>query len=97
MQRSLIIVVLVLFGALSAAAVWNHGYWGIVSPFLRTYGGGQVLADVVIALSLVLTWMKRDAKRTGRRYWPWLVLTVTTGSFGPLFYLLTRKAGPDHR
>ena len=91
MARTLIVVTLVLFGALTAAALWHHGYWGILAPHFQSFGGGQVLADLVIALSLVMVWMWRDARASGRNIWPWLVLTLVAGSFGPLGYLLTRR------
>ena len=91
MQRSLLILVLIPFSALSAMALWQHGYWGILEPHFQSTGTGQVLADLVIALTLVMTWMWRDAKSLGRNPWGWIVLTLTCGSFGPLFYLLTRQ------
>ena len=92
MQRTLLIVTLVLFGALTAAALWQHGYWGIIAPHFQTFGGGQVLTDLVIALTLAQVWMWQDAKATGRNIWPWLVATLALGSFGPLLYLLTRPS-----
>jgi hypothetical protein len=92
MQRSLLLITLVLFGALSAAALWQHGYLGIFALHFQTFGGAQVLADLVIALVLVMTWMWRDAKATGRNVWPWIVATLALGSFGPLVYLLTGKS-----
>ena len=91
MQRVLLIVTIVLFGALSAIALWKHGYWGIIAPHFQSFGAGQVLADLVIALTLAMVWMWHDAKATGRTVWPWIVITLALGSFGPLFYLLTRK------
>jgi len=91
MTRNLILAILILFGGLSLAALWQHGYWGILGPHFRSLGGAQVLADLVIALSLVMIWMWRDAKATGRSVWPWMALTLVAGSFGPLIYLLTRK------
>ena len=93
MQRSLLAITVVLFGMLSAAALWQHGYWGIIAPHFQSFAGGQVFADLVIALVLVMVWMWRDAKATGRNVWPWLIVTLAFGSFGPLIYLLTRKSG----
>lgn len=95
MQRSLIIVTLILFGALSGVALWHHGYFGIFALHFQTYGGMQVLVDLVIALTLVMVWMWRDAKATGRNVWPWIIATLALGSFGPLVYLLTRKPGAE--
>jgi hypothetical protein len=92
MQRTLIIATLVLFGALSAAALSQHGYFGIFALPFQTLAGTQVLVDLVIALTLVMVWMWRDAKATGRNAWPWLIATLALGSFGPLVYLLTRPA-----
>ena len=91
MQRSLLLITLVLFGALTAAALWQHGYWGIFEPHFQSFGGAQVLADLAIALTLFLVWMWRDARALGRNPWPWIVATLALGSFGPLLYLLTRE------
>jgi hypothetical protein len=49
-----------------------------------------VLADLVIALTLVMIWLWRDARTGGRNPWPWIGLTLIAGSFGPLLYLLTQ-------
>lgn len=92
MQRSLVAVVLIPFSLLSAMALWQHGYLGIFANEFQSTAGMQVLADLLIALSLVLVWLWHDAKATGRNPWPWLLVTLTTGSFGPLIYLLTRKS-----
>ncbi len=91
MQRPLLILTLLLFGALSAVALWQHGYWGIIAPHFQSFGGGQVLADLVIALTLVMVWMWHDAKAAGRNPWPWIAATLVVGSLSPLLYLLTRK------
>ena len=91
MPRTALILILIPFSILSAIALWQHGYWGLFEGQLQTSGGGQVLADLVIALTLVMAWMWRDAQATGRNIWPWIVATLILGSFGPLTYLLTRK------
>ncbi len=93
MSRSTLLLILIPFSVLTAIALWQHGYWGILAPHFKTFGAGQVLADLVIALTLVMTWMWRDAKATGRNIWPWFIFTLVMGSFGPLLYLLTQKAG----
>ncbi len=92
MKRGLIIMTLIPFGALTVVALERHGYWGILAPHFQTFGAGQVFADLVIALTLVMVWMWRDAKATGRNPWPWIVATLVLGSFSPLGYLLTRKS-----
>ena len=92
MQRILIVTTLVLFGALSAAALREGGLWGIIEPHLLSFGGAQVFVDLVIALTLAMVWIWLDARATGRNPWIWIVATLTTGSFGPLIYLLTRQS-----
>lgn len=91
MERAITLITLVLFGALSGIALWQHGYWGIIAPHFQSFGAGQVFADLVIALTLAMVWMWHDARATGRNAWPWIVATLLLGSFGPLVYLLTRR------
>lgn len=92
MQRTLIIVTLILFAALTTAALWQVGYWGIIAPHFQSFGAGQVFADLVIALTLSMTWMWHDATSRQRNPWPWMAVTLALGSFGPLIYLLTRRS-----
>jgi hypothetical protein len=92
MQRFLLAVTLVLFGALTAVALGHHGFRGIFETIFQSWAGVQVFVDLAIALSLVLVWMWRDAKATGRKIGPWIVITLVAGSFGPLLYLLTRTS-----
>lgn len=91
MPRSILTLVLAAFAALSAVALWQHGYWGILAPHFQSSGAAQVLADLAIALGLVSLWLWQDARSQGRNPWPWLLLTLVAGSFGPLVYLLTRR------
>lgn len=93
MFRTILALVLLAFLALTAVALWQHGYVGIFAGQFRDAAGLQVLADLAIALGLVLAWLWRDAHERGRSPWPWVVLTLATGSIGPLVYLLWR--GPQ--
>ena len=89
MNKAILSVLLLAFGSLTAAAVLQHGYMGIFQHQLQNLAGLQVLADLGIALLLVLAWLVRDARAHGRNPWPWIVLTLAVGSFGPLLYLLS--------
>ncbi len=97
MSKPLLVLVLVPFSLLSLAALWKHGYWGLFEPAFHSLAAAQVLVDLVIALGLFLVWMWRDAAQSGRNPWPWMVLTLAAGSFGPLLYLLTRKTTKDSK
>jgi uncharacterized membrane protein YfcA len=96
MSRNKIIlaIVLTVFGIQGLYVMGQVGYWGIWVNNLNHPAGQQVFADLLISLSLVMVWMWRDAKATRRNVWPWIVVTLAAGSFGPLVYLLTsqRKA-----
>ena len=92
MSQLVLRVTLALFSALTAIALWQHGYCGIIAPHFRSTGAGQVFADLTIALSLIMVWIWRDATTSGRRAWPWVLVTLALGSIGPLLYLLTRPA-----
>lgn len=88
--KAMVWLAVVLLASVSLPALWFHGYIGIITPLLQTWAGGQVFTDLVIALVLVLAWMWSDAKKYGRAFLPWLLLTLAAGSFGPLCYLLFR-------
>lgn len=91
MKRLWLIITLIAFLAVTAGALWQHGYVGIFEHQLQNLAGLQVLVDLVIALSLFVVWMWRDAKLGGRNPWPWLVLILATGSIGALVYVLMYK------
>jgi hypothetical protein len=91
MQKTILVVTLILFGIVSGLALYYHGYWGIIEPHFKSWGAGQVFFDLVISVTILLVWMVRDLRAAGKPAWPWIVLTLGTGSFGPLFYLLSKK------
>jgi hypothetical protein len=95
MTKTILVLILIPFSVLTGLALYFHGFWGIIEPHFRSYGAGQVFADLCIALSIALVFIWRDAKQTGRNFWPWVVLTLAAGSFGPLLYLLTSKPQTD--
>ncbi len=90
--RSIILVlVLAAFGVLSTLALLDVGYFGILAPHFRSWGGAQVFTDLVIACLLACIWMRNDARERGLPAWPFILVTVFLGSFRPLLYLLVRE------
>ena len=87
-RRALALLLLVPFSAVSAYALMQAGYAGIWLYQFQSAAGWQVIADLVVACVLILVWLVPDARRKGVAVWPFLILTVTLGSFGPLFYLV---------
>ncbi|MFK8050744.1 MAG: hypothetical protein AB8B81_20130 [Halioglobus sp.] len=89
-MRTLAIVLLIPFTILTLYAVSDVGYIGIFDYHRHSSAGWQVFADLVVALILVMCWMVKDAKANGRSVWPWIAVTLTLGSIGPLLYLALR-------
>jgi hypothetical protein len=87
-MRPLLITVTAAFSAFTLWVLAQTGLIGFYEQLLGTPAGWQVFADIVIALVLVLAWMWRNAADSGRRFWPYAILTLTLGSIGPLLYLL---------
>lgn len=86
-----LIAVISLFGALSAVALLDVGYLGIIEPHFQSWGAGQVFADLVILAVLACVWMIADGRSRGINPWPFVVATLLLGSFGVLFYLVLRE------
>lgn len=91
-RKSLAIFILIPFTALTAYAVYEVGYIGVLDYQLHSPAGWQVFADLVIACVLLLGWIIPEAKKNGRNPWPFVGITMLLGSFGPLLYLATDKA-----
>lgn len=88
-------VVLVDFFALTAYAVYQYGYVGFFELMVGNAATAAAFADLVIALSLIIAWMVRDARARGISAVPYVVLTLALGSVGPLAYLI-RRLGSQH-
>lgn len=95
MFKTILFLTLTAFGAFTAAAIWQEGISGILGAITDSLGSMQIFIDLVIALSLVMAWMWHDAQQKKRNVWPWLVLTLLAGSFGPLLYLITASTKQD--
>jgi MFS superfamily sulfate permease-like transporter len=87
-------LVLADFAALTAYAVYQHGYVGFFEIMFANSVTWTALADLTIALSLVLAWMWQDSRERNVSFFPYAVLTLTLGSVGPLVYLIRRLGEP---
>ncbi|MAZ88607.1 MAG: hypothetical protein CL693_13285 [Cellvibrionaceae bacterium] len=85
--RFIAILALIPFTLFTLYVVAEVGYVEIFTFQQQGIAGWQVMADLVVALLLVLFWMVPDARKKGRNPWPWVALTLTAGSIGPLLYL----------
>ena len=92
MLKSIVALVLLLFVGINLYALTMSGWDGLLA-FIEAANGWTILAvtDLCIALGLASAWMVKDARARGRSAMPYLLLTVTTGSIGPLVYLLNRE------
>lgn len=91
LERQLLIVVLLLFGALTAVAVVADGLGGTIDAITFNWVSVQIYVDLVIAVVVIGVWIYRDANKRGRNPWPWLIAAAIVGMFSPLIYLLTRN------
>jgi hypothetical protein len=86
-----LLLVIGLFGVLTAIALADVGYLGILLPHFQGWGPAQVLADLVILATLSCIWMVGDGRERGINPWPFVAVTLLAGSFGPLSYLVARE------
>lgn len=90
-RKSVLLLVLLAFGVLTILALKDVGYFGLFTPSFESWGGAQVLVDLVIVCLLACIWMVADARKRGLAAWPFVLITLLAGSFGPLLYLLRRE------
>lgn len=94
-MKTALALVFAAFGAYSLYVIAQLGYLGLWQALLSSLAGWQVTLDLVIASVLLMGYLWRDAQRTGRRFWPYALLTLAAGSFGPLLYLLLAPRRAD--
>lgn len=83
-------IVFIAFAIFSGYVVYQYGYIGLFEQGLANAATIQIFLDLTIALSLVLVWMWQDARKQGISPLPYVILTLTLGSIGPLLYLIRR-------
>ena len=87
-MKPVLAAIFLLFGVYSLYVMYEVGYVGIFTAVAASPGSLQVAFDLVIACLLISFWMVSDARAHGRNPWPFVLITLVAGSFGPLLYLL---------
>ena len=90
-----LLVLLADFAAFTAYAGYHEGLAGFV-PLMLAFAkssawGAQVMIDFLLAFAVIIGLVVADARRRGIAAWPFVALTLTLGSIGPLAYLLHRE------
>ena len=94
-MRILWTAALVGFAALNVYALAAGGLPGLAAYLGRLGPWGLVATvDLLLALCIGITWMRRDARSRGVSPTPYLVLTLATGSLGLLLYLAVHGGRP---
>jgi hypothetical protein len=87
-----VLAVLIAFTILSRMAVQaTGGFIALWKLGFSSIGNLQILIDLMIACVFALAWMWDDAKKRNAVLWPFFLVTLALGSFGPLSYLLLRE------
>ncbi|MBI3785919.1 MAG: DUF2834 domain-containing protein [Deltaproteobacteria bacterium] len=89
-KRLGLILILADFVALTAYAVYYHGYLAFFELQAMNSIQIQIFTDLIIALSVFLAWMVPDARSRRISPLPYVLLTLTLGSIGALAYLIRR-------
>lgn len=102
MLRFLFLTILLVFGAFSTWVTLETSYAGAFPPFddLNTL---QIFLDLVISASLVVFFMFRERRASGRSLWPLAVVAMGVALFGSIALLaylvvdaeVTRRAPPS--
>lgn len=87
----LLTIILADFSVVTALALAETGYLGLLEAAMANWATIQIFTDLVIICALAIVWMHEDARARGTNAWPFIVITLFAGSFGPLLYLLRRE------
>jgi hypothetical protein len=73
-----------MFLGWSLFAVISEGLFGFWTEHTRNIWGVQIWFDLLLAISIALTFLIPEARRVGMRPLPWIILILCTGSIGIL-------------
>ncbi|MFS8065130.1 MAG: hypothetical protein ACMG6S_02040 [Byssovorax sp.] len=74
----------VAFFSFTVSVMLAEGPFGFVTEHTRNGWGNQIGIDLFTSATLALCFAAPLARRHGVRLWPWILLTIATGSIGLL-------------
>jgi hypothetical protein len=90
-KTAVLFLVLDAFLLLNGWALYQFGLVKLFAAVLENQAAWVFVADLVISLSLVTVWMVNDAQKRRTSLLPYVLITMTLGSIGPLLYLIRRE------
>lgn len=85
------------FVAATACVLWTYGLVGWIPVIAENPVSMLIAFDLCIALGVSISWMVHDARQRGVAVWPFVALTLSTGSTGPLLYAILKLRAEARR
>ena len=87
-RRALLGLLFLVHAAISARAMLDTSYVDLFKFAFSDWPARQIFSDLTVCMLIITSWMVRDARKTGRNAWPYVIAAFFVGSFAPLAYLL---------
>ena len=91
-RKIFLAIILADFMALTGYVIYQFGPIGWLEYTIANPVTVLLSVDLVLALGISVFWMVRDASKRGINATPYVLLTLFTGSAGPLLYLVRRPS-----
>jgi hypothetical protein len=92
--RTVLVLVFFALLAFDGLVIVESGYLSIFIDPLKKLSTSQVLADLLVSLGLISTWVYQDLRRRGKpahHFWIFLLAALALGALAPLLYLIIRS------
>ncbi len=90
--KQILYALFIVFAAVNLYALYFGGWKAMVDLVVEANPWAIVVTmDLFISLGLICTWIYQDSRENKRSALGYIILAFTTGSFGPLLYLINRQ------
>lgn len=88
MARVAFLIVFIAFTTFSAWVTLETSYLGAFPPWATELNTWQIFTDLVVACTIVLFFLARDRRGSGRPLWPVVVVAIGVALLGSIALLL---------